>query len=81
MLVDDISKYELSNRGTDFCEAGTPLALNLICANFRALENFGVIEIDILKRAIDDAFEKLCVHWLTCRKCTEDDAILEADES
>ena len=58
---------------TVFCEAGELLALNLLRVNARATENFGVIELDILKRAIDDAFEELRVHWLTCFRCIEDE--------
>lgn len=56
-----------------FCPSGKLFALSLLQANYRAAASFGTIEIDILKRAIDDAFEELRVHWLTCAKCNEDD--------
>lgn len=64
---------ELSSEENVFCPAGKLFALSLLQANYSATANFGSIEIDILKRAIDDAFEELRVHWLTCPKCNEDD--------
>lgn len=40
-----------------FCPAGKLFALSLLQTNYRAATSFGTVEIDILKRAIDDAFE------------------------
>ena len=73
MISSGLKSRELTDGATVFCEAGALLALNLLRVNSRATENFGVIEIDVLKRAIDDAFEELRVHWLTCAKCAEDE--------
>lgn len=73
MIPDNFNQKELSSDGTVFCAIGSPLALNLMRITSRATESFGVIELDVMKRAIDDAFEELRVHWLTCRMCIEDD--------
>jgi hypothetical protein len=72
MIISGLTSRELGNDAAVFCETGALLALNLLRVSYRATENFGVIEIDLLKRAIDDAFEELRVHWLTCAKCAED---------
>jgi hypothetical protein len=73
--INDLNSPEPSHDGTAFCEAGTLLASNLIRVNHRATENFGVVEMDILKRAIDDAFEDVRMHWLSCAKRTEDEVV------
>jgi hypothetical protein len=73
MVYDDSNLEEFSCGKAVFCETGSPLALNLIQVSSRATESFGIIELDVMKRAIDDAFEALRVHWLTCPRCIEDE--------
>lgn len=74
--------YELSTEENVFCPAGKLFVLSLLQTNYRAAANFGIVEIDILKRAVDDAFEELRVHWLTCPKCNEDDCgVQDASET
>lgn len=57
---------------TQFCEVGSPLALNLIRVASKVTEQIGIIELDFLKRSLDGAFEALRAHWVTCPKCLEE---------
>lgn len=58
---------------TQFCEIGSPLALDLIRVASKITEHIGTVELDILKRSLDGAFEALRAHWVTCPKCLEED--------
>jgi hypothetical protein len=73
MINSGLNCRDFPQHSTVFCEAGELLVLDLLRVNYKATWNFGVIEMDVLKRAIDDAFEELRVHWLTCAKCAEDE--------
>ncbi|MGC2214004.1 MAG: hypothetical protein WA419_16730 [Silvibacterium sp.] len=68
--LDTDNRHKLLSDAALFCETGTRFALNLIRISCTVTEKFGVVEMDTLKRAIDDAFEELRVHWISCAKCT-----------
>ncbi|MGC2212996.1 MAG: hypothetical protein WA419_13665 [Silvibacterium sp.] len=70
--LDTDNRHKLLPDSALFCETGTRFALNLVRISCTVTEQFGVVEMDILKRAIDDAFEDLRVHWLSCAKCNGD---------
>jgi hypothetical protein len=72
-MIPELATKELPEDGTIFCEAGSNFALNLIRTTSKATEYFGIVELDVMKRTIDDAFEALRIHWLTCSSCNEED--------
>lgn len=51
MIGSGLKARELPDDATVFCEAGALLALKLLRVNYRATENFGVLEMDIFEES------------------------------
>jgi hypothetical protein len=55
-----------------FCDVGAHCALNFMRACSATIEKIGAIETSVLKREVDDAFDELRMHWLSCSECNDD---------